>query len=78
MRKQKEDEEKRKTEEKEMKKKTKLQTLPPEPAEDDQSAILIIFRLPNGDRLERRFNSNDKAQVNFLVYVGVKIILGFV
>jgi len=62
MRKQKEDEEKRRTEEKEMKKKTKLQTLPPEPAEDDQSAILIIFRLPNGDRLERRFNSNDKAQ----------------
>ena len=69
MRLQKEEEEKKKLEHKEMTKKTKLQNLPPEPAADDQSAILIIFRLPNGDRLERRFSNNDKAQVKISLFV---------
>jgi len=62
-RKQKEEEERRKQEEREHKKRTKLSSLPEEPAESDPSAILIIFRLPDGNRIERRFKNTDKAQV---------------
>jgi len=61
--KQKEEEERAKQEAREFKKKNKLSSLPAEPEESDPSAILIIFRLPDGNRIERRFKNSDKAQV---------------
>ena len=42
-----------------------LDRIPQEPAEDDLDAILIIFRSPDGRRLERRFRTHDKALVYF-------------
>jgi len=72
-RKQKEEEERAKQEARELKKKNKLSSLPAEPEESDPSAILIIFRLPDGNRIERRFRNSDKAQVLY-DYVDTKDI----
>jgi len=70
LRRQKEEEELRKQEEarkreeeKENLKKNKLATLPVEPAEGEAGIISIVFRLPDGNRGERRFYHNDKVQI---------------
>jgi len=62
-RKAKEEEAARKEEEKEMKKAESLSRLPEEPAEGAADAVLFMFRLPDGNRLERRFRNTDKVQV---------------
>lgn len=61
--KQTEEEERKKEEDKENAKLAILERLPLEPAENESDAILIIFRLTDGKRLERRFRNTDKAQV---------------
>ncbi|KAM2729155.1 hypothetical protein EV1_000579 [Malus domestica] len=40
-------------------------SLPCEPAIDDQNAVTLLVRMPNGTRLSRRFNKSDKLQVLF-------------
>jgi len=62
-RREKEEEEKRKEEQKAMIRKLKLDNLPEEPVEGENDSISIIFRLPTGERIERRFRTSDKAQV---------------
>lgn len=37
--------------------------LPPEPATDDPNTVRILLKLPNGTRLERRFNKTDSIKV---------------
>jgi len=58
-----EEEARRKEEEKEMRIAEKLSSLPEEPAEGGEDVVLIIIRLPDGNRLERRFRNTDKVQV---------------
>jgi len=47
----------------ELEKQLKKQSLPQEPTEGDPTAILIIFRLPDGTRIQRRFNRQTGVQV---------------
>ncbi len=61
--KRKEEEARKKEEEKEMLKKNKLATLPVEPGVGEAGVISIVFRLPDGNRGERRFMNTDKIQV---------------
>jgi len=44
----------------------KLQDLSPEPAENETNIISILFRLPNGSKITRRFRIGEEIQV--LVY----------
>mmetsp|Transcript_27999 Transcript_27999/g.24701 ORF Transcript_27999/g.24701 Transcript_27999/m.24701 type:complete len:101 (+) Transcript_27999:580-882(+) len=37
-------------------------SLPEEPKEGAPDAILVIFRLPDGERVQRRFSNKDKAE----------------
>jgi len=46
-----------------LEKEQKRQSLPVEPAESDPNHILIIFRLPDGSRVNRRFDRNNRVQV---------------
>ena len=39
------------------------QKLQQEPAEDDPNATLFVFRLPDGNRISRRFSREDKIAV---------------
>ena len=39
------------------------QKLQQEPSEDDPNATLIVFRLPDGNRISRRFLRDDKISV---------------
>lgn len=39
-------------------------SLPQEPASDDESAITLLVRMPDGSRHGRRFLKSDKLQVN--------------
>mgnify|MGYP002624254814 CR=1 FL=1 len=59
----KEEEERRKQQEKELLRQKKLESLPPEPAEGEENNFLIVIRLPDGNRVQRRFKNFDKAQV---------------
>jgi len=59
----KEEEARKKEEEKELLKKRKLATLPAEPGADEPGVISIVFRLPDGNRGERRFKNTEKIQV---------------
>jgi len=52
-------------EKKKKEKETKLVSLPPEPNEGDKGIIQVVFRLPNGQRIERRFNQTDKLQIAY-------------
>ena len=38
--------------------------LPPEPMPDDPDAVRILLKLPNGCRLERRFNRHEPITVS--------------
>ncbi|KAK8635627.1 hypothetical protein V6N13_004354 [Hibiscus sabdariffa] len=44
---------------------TKMTSLPPEPARDDENAITILVRMPDGTRHGRRFCRSDKLQLLF-------------
>ena len=66
---QREEEERNKAKNKETFRQQKLASLPVEPAENDPEAIVVIFRLPDGNREERRFKTSDKAQVNLLHFI---------
>ena len=61
-----EEDERKKQEHKMNSRKVILDRIPQEPAEDDSDAVLIIFRSPDGRRLERRFKTHDKALVYFI------------
>lgn len=43
-------------------------SLPSEPALDDENAITLLIRLPNGSRHGRRFLKSDKLQVKLVHY----------
>ena len=53
----------KKIQENNLQKEIKKQSLPLEPEQDSCSCILIIFRLPDGSRLQRRFDRSNKVQV---------------
>ena len=38
-------------------------SMPLEPQENENDVIKLIFRMPNGNKLIRRFRFNDKIQV---------------
>lgn len=40
-------------------------SLPQEPASDDENAVTLLVRMPDGSRHGRRFLKSDKLQVNF-------------
>ncbi|KAL4384329.1 hypothetical protein GQ457_15G018710 [Hibiscus cannabinus] len=44
---------------------TKMTSLPPEPARDDENAITVLVRMPDGTRHGRRFCRSDKLQLLF-------------
>ncbi|XP_039037683.1 plant UBX domain-containing protein 9-like isoform X2 [Hibiscus syriacus] len=44
---------------------TKMTSLPPEPARDDENAVTILVRMPDGTRHGRRFCRSDKLQLLF-------------
>jgi len=52
-----------KEKEAEMEKQKKKENIPAELDESDPNAILIIFRLPDGSRIQRRFDRNNKVQI---------------
>lgn len=39
-------------------------SLPQEPASDDENAVTLLVRMPDGSRRGRRFLESDKLQVN--------------
>ncbi|XVF33399.1 hypothetical protein REPUB_Repub17cG0165300 [Reevesia pubescens] len=43
----------------------KMTSLPPEPAVDDENAVTILVRMPDGTRHGRRFRKSDKLQLLF-------------
>ena len=43
-----------------------VQNLPPEPSANDLNSVHIVFKLPNGSRISRRFYNSDSLQVCFL------------
>ncbi|KAL5565528.1 hypothetical protein UlMin_028692 [Ulmus minor] len=43
----------------------KKASLPHEPAEDDENAVCLVFRMPNGSRHGRRFLKSDKLKLVF-------------
>jgi hypothetical protein len=45
------------------------QRLAQEPAEDDPNATLFVFRLPDGNRISRRFSRDDKISVYLILRV---------
>ena len=53
-------------EEKTQERKRKLSSLPEEPAENESNVITIAFRLPDGNRLERRFKNSNKVLYSLL------------
>lgn len=44
---------------------TKMTSLPPEPALDDENVVTILVRMPDGTRHGRRFRKSDKLQFLF-------------
>lgn len=46
-----------------------LSSLPPEPQEGEKNITKLNIRLPNGKRLERRFNETDTLQVSNINYI---------
>lgn len=44
---------------------TKMTSLPPEPALDDENVVTVLVRMPDGTRHGRRFRKSDKLQVIF-------------
>lgn len=44
---------------------TKEASLPQEPASDDENAVTLLVRMPDGSRRGRRFLKSNKLQVNF-------------
>lgn len=47
--------------------------MPAEPEASDPDAILLLFILPNGTRLERRFRRTDMLKVSHLIRMKRKI-----
>nr|XP_011469064.1 PREDICTED: uncharacterized protein LOC101293230 isoform X2 [Fragaria vesca subsp. vesca] len=43
----------------------KTASLPSEPAADDENAVTLLVRMPNGSRLSHRFRKSDKLQLLF-------------
>lgn len=41
-------------------------TLPQEPAPDDENAVTLLVRMPDGSRRGRRFLKSNKLQVTFV------------
>eukprot|EP01134_Creolimax_fragrantissima_P008300 CFRG8300T1 len=56
------DEEKRKAEALELKRKSNFEALPKEPAKGESETTSISFKLPEGQRLQRRFRFDDKVK----------------
>lgn len=44
----------------------KQASLPQEPSSDDENAVTLLVRMPNGSRRGRRFLKSDKLQVDHL------------
>lgn len=42
----------------------KQASLPQEPSPDDENAVTLLVRMPNGSRRGRRFLKSDKLQVD--------------
>ena len=63
IRREREELERRKNEEREFNKRNKLGRIPIEPVEGAPDAVLVIFRSPDGQRIERRFRSTDSVAV---------------
>ena len=60
------EEEKKQEEEKAMIREKIAKSLPEEPKDGAPDAMLVIFRLPDGERVQRRFSNKDKAEVRRL------------
>lgn len=60
------EESKRIEEEKEMARQKMAKALPDEPQEGAKDVMLIIFRLPDGERVQRRFLTTDKVDVSWV------------
>ena len=43
------------------------QRLQEEPAEDDPNTTLFVFRLPDGNKISRRFSRDDKISVYLII-----------
>lgn len=41
-------------------------SLPQEPSPDDENAVTLLVRMPDGRRLGRRFLKSNKLQVNLM------------
>ena len=41
-------------------------SLPQEPTPDDENAVTLLVRMPDGSRRGRRFQKSDKLQVYFM------------
>lgn len=61
---QKEEEEKKLLELQKEAKRKKMENLEVEPAENEPNLILVLFRLPNGSKISRRFRIREEIQVN--------------
>jgi len=57
------------------KKLRKMSDLPSEPAATEADTINLAFRLPNGQRLTRRFYQKDKVQVHIFDLVCLRLHL---
>lgn len=44
----------------------KQTSLPQEPSSDDDNAVTLLIRMPDGSRCGRRFFKSDKLQVQWL------------
>jgi hypothetical protein len=64
LKKQKEEEERKRTIEIEETKKKKKAGLPDEPSENEPNIVLMVFRLPDGGRIQRRYRLSEKIEVN--------------
>lgn len=42
-------------------------SLPQEPGSDDESAVTLLVRMPDGSRQGRRFSKSDRLQVHLFV-----------
>lgn len=52
----------------------KITSLPPEPAIDDENAITILVRMPDGTRHGRRFRKSDKLEVKYFLKFKTRVV----
>lgn len=49
-------------------------SLPQEPAADDENAVTLLVRMPDGSRHGRRFLKSDKLQVNMTLHIEAYVV----